>query len=179
MSRTSRHRRRPSPTRPSQTRPNRPNHPGAPPWVPTRPAVLRAGNRGWRAVLSTAAARAVLRTSVAVVGLTVGGQLAGAALAVPGDAGAPGRETPAATAPAHASTPEDGARGPAELREARQVRRIVRSEGCWTGAAPAGAALPSRALVTLPGGRPRLVRDTVGYAIWLDGRPGTLHAFCP
>ena len=55
---------------------------------------------------------------------------------------------------------------------------LIARNDCWTGDAPAGAD-PTRAVVTLPGGEPRLVRAQVGFGMWLDGDPGTLHAFCP
>ena len=64
-------------------------------------------------------------------------------------------------------------------REAARVSALVEEHGCWSDAAPVGAPEPQHAVVTLPGGKPRLVDASVGYAIWLEGRPGTLHGFCP
>ena len=69
----------------------------------------------------------------------------------------------------HSPSPE-----PAPDRAALLVER----HDCWTGAAPAGTE-PARAVVTLPGGRASVVGAGVGYRIWLDDRPGVLHAFCP
>ena len=60
----------------------------------------------------------------------------------------------------------------------RMVEDLVADHACWSGAAPAGA-VPGHAVVTLPGRRPALVPADLGFAIWLDGRPGVLHAFCP
>ena len=72
----------------------------------------------------------------------------------------------------------------AEARQARaaaraaRTMRLFRRHGCWTGDAAAGA-VPTHALVTLPGKQPALVEADVGFGIWLDGDPGVLHAFCP
>lgn len=64
----------------------------------------------------------------------------------------------------------------------RVVERLVTGHDCWTDEAPAGA-VPGHAVVTLPGtdhrARPHVVPADVGFGIWLDGDPGTLHAFCP
>ena len=62
---------------------------------------------------------------------------------------------------------------------ADRVSRLVEEHGCWTGEAPPDAPVPGHAVVTLPGQRPRLAHADVGFGIWLDGDPGTLHAFCP
>ncbi len=58
------------------------------------------------------------------------------------------------------------------------VASLVRANACWYGQAPADAGIPGHAVVTLPGQEPRLVRSQVGFDIWLEGRPGRLHAFC-
>lgn len=76
--------------------------------------------------------------------------------------------------------------GPASLalepgspaRADQVVARLVRQHHCWTEAAPPGAGIPSRALVTLPGERTRLMPARVGFDIWLRGAKGHVHAFC-
>lgn len=71
---------------------------------------------------------------------------------------------------------------PAETRAAQgaaRVSRLLSKHGCWTGEAPGGAPEPRHAVVTAPGGRPRLVDAGVGFGIWLEGEPGVLHGFCP
>jgi hypothetical protein len=55
----------------------------------------------------------------------------------------------------------------------------MEGHGCWSDAAPAGAPDPQHAVVTLPGESPRVVPADVGFGIWLEGKPGTLHGFCP
>ena len=59
-----------------------------------------------------------------------------------------------------------------------RVSLLVDRNACWTAVAPAGAE-PTRAVVTLPGERPRVVRAATGFRIWLEGEPGVVHAFCP
>lgn len=51
---------------------------------------------------------------------------------------------------------------------------------CWRNDSERPAGLhPTRALVTPDGSdRPEVVHADVGYRIWLDNEPGTLHAFC-
>ncbi|MEZ5096285.1 MAG: hypothetical protein R2731_09255 [Nocardioides sp.] len=56
---------------------------------------------------------------------------------------------------------------------------LVVRHHCWTGAAPDPDAIPGHAIVTLPGRRPELADSSVGFAIWLEGAPGHVHAFCP
>lgn len=72
---------------------------------------------------------------------------------------------------------------PSETRAARaavRVERMLQEHRCWSGAAPAGAPEPRHALITPPGDQqPGLVSANVGFAIWLQGKPGTLHGFCP
>ena len=58
------------------------------------------------------------------------------------------------------------------------VASLLQTNDCWHGQAPAGVDVPGHAIVTLPGQAPRLVRSQVGFDIWLEGRPGQLHAFC-
>ena len=69
------------------------------------------------------------------------------------------------------------ARG-AAARSSDRVVRLITGHDCWTGTAPEGV-IPGHAVVTRPGHRARLVDADVGFAIWLDGAPGVLHAFCP
>lgn len=59
-----------------------------------------------------------------------------------------------------------------------RVVRLISHHHCWTGTAPKDV-IPGHAVVTLPGHRARLVPADRGFAIWLDGAPGVLHAFCP
>src|SRR5262245_32018193 len=61
---------------------------------------------------------------------------------------------------------------------AARIQRLEDRHHCWTGAAPEPDVIPGHAVVTLPGHRPQLVDADVGFGIWLDGDPGTLHAFC-
>ena len=79
------------------------------------------------------------------------------------------------------ATPTDGPadQSRAELRRAAKAARADRLfYGCWNGDAPAGA-MPTHALVTLPGKQPALVAADIGYGIWMDGAAGQLHGFCP
>lgn len=55
---------------------------------------------------------------------------------------------------------------------------LIARHDCWTGAAPDPKLIPGHAVVTLPGSRTAYVGSAVGFHIWLDGKPGTLHAFC-
>lgn len=64
-------------------------------------------------------------------------------------------------------------------RRAARVADLVAAHRCWTGAAPAGAPAPTRAVVSLPGRGPALVGAEVGYGVWLDGDAGVVHGFCP
>jgi hypothetical protein len=47
---------------------------------------------------------------------------------------------------------------------------------CWRGGE--GHPTPSRSIVWTPKGGLRVAPSDVGYGIWLDGKPGTLFAFC-
>lgn len=60
---------------------------------------------------------------------------------------------------------------------AQRVVSLMEANGCWSGAAPEGVS-PTKAVVTLPGQRPRLVAADVGFGIWLEHDPGILHGFC-
>ncbi|MFC4784542.1 hypothetical protein ACT8ZV_08715 [Nocardioides sp. MAHUQ-72] len=64
-----------------------------------------------------------------------------------------------------------------DLARPTRAAVLVERHACWTGAAPHGV-VPTRAVVTRPGERARIVPARVGFDIWLDGRPGVLHAFC-
>lgn len=55
---------------------------------------------------------------------------------------------------------------------------LIARHDCWTGAAPEPNLIPGHAVVTLPGSPTAYVDSAVGFHIWLDGKPGTLHAFC-
>jgi hypothetical protein len=59
-----------------------------------------------------------------------------------------------------------------------RVRQLIEKHDCWSGDEPPGVEEPRRAVVTLPGGRPRIMPADVGYGIWLYHEPGVLHAFC-
>jgi hypothetical protein len=59
-----------------------------------------------------------------------------------------------------------------------RVTHLIEKHHCWTGEAPADAPIPGHAVVTLPGGRPRLMPADVGFGIWLYREPGVVHAFC-
>jgi hypothetical protein len=108
--------------------------------------------------------RAVARAGLFSAALTGVVSLAVAA----GGASAPPDPAPL-TPPTPAATPA------AVLR----VDELVADHGCWTGAAPDPTVIPGSAVVTLPGREPALVPADIGFEIWLEGRPGTVHAFCP
>jgi len=59
-----------------------------------------------------------------------------------------------------------------------RVQQLVEKHHCWTGKAPPDIGEPKHAVVTLPGGRARVMSADVGYGIWLYHEPGVLHAFC-
>lgn len=58
--------------------------------------------------------------------------------------------------------------------------RLFEKHDCWNGEAPkdVGPFGPGHAVVTLPGHKAQYVSADVGYGIWLEGKPGTLHGFC-
>ena len=62
--------------------------------------------------------------------------------------------------------------------ESSRASVLIARHDCWTGAAPEPDLIPGHAVVTLPGSRTAYVDSAVGFHIWLDGKPGTLHAFC-
>lgn len=66
---------------------------------------------------------------------------------------------------------------PAATDWAARAAELVAENDCWTGEAPADV-IPGHAVVTTPGRPPHLAPAARGFAIWLDGAPGTLHAFC-
>jgi hypothetical protein len=87
----------------------------------------------------------------------------------------------AATATPTAPPTVDARTARAQAKRAERaaaVLRLLRANGCWSGAAPAGTT-PTHAVVTLPGHRAALVDADVGFGIWLEGDPGELHGFCP
>ena len=67
----------------------------------------------------------------------------------------------------------------AQAQESK-VDRLFRTHHCWTGDQapktknPFG---PTKALVTR-NNKTRILPADAGYAIWLEGAPGTLHGFC-
>lgn len=119
-----------------------------------------------RSLARTAAVRAVVGCAVAAAVLAVASLLVTPALV----------QAPADDAAGDGAPPTRDTR--AERRAAR-VAVLMAEHGCWSDAAPAGAPAPTRAVVTLPDGGPRLATAEVGYGIWLDGDPGVLHGFCP
>ncbi len=60
-----------------------------------------------------------------------------------------------------------------------RVDELIAAHDCWSGDAPDPTVIPGKAVVTLPGAEPALLPADVGFEIWLEGRPGTVHAFCP
>jgi hypothetical protein len=60
-----------------------------------------------------------------------------------------------------------------------RVTHLIEKHDCWSGEAPENAPIPGHAVVTLPGGRPRVMSADVGFGIWLYHEPGVVHAFCP
>ncbi len=60
-----------------------------------------------------------------------------------------------------------------------RVTHLIHQHHCWSGEAPKEAPIPGHAVVTLPGGRPRVMSADVGFGIWLYREPGVVHAFCP
>lgn len=117
--------------------------------------------------------RALALTAVvpAVVGCAVG---AGVLLVASQTATPAVVQAPAGDAPAHPPATATGAE-----RRAARVSALLVEHRCWTDGAPAGAPAPGHAVVTRPGGSPRLVAEEVGFGIWLEGEPGVLHGFCP
>lgn len=66
---------------------------------------------------------------------------------------------------------------PQEAPPKTKLQRLFEQHECWTDDG-AEHPIPAGALVTKPGGEPRVYPADVGFRIWLEGRPGTLHAFC-
>ncbi len=60
-----------------------------------------------------------------------------------------------------------------------RVTHLIHQHHCWSGATPKETPIPGHAVVTLPGGRPRVMSADVGFGIWLYREPGVVHAFCP
>lgn len=63
-------------------------------------------------------------------------------------------------------------------RLAERTEALAERNHCWTESTAPQDVVPSKALVTLGEGGPHVVKADIGYDIWLEGRPGTLHAFC-
>ncbi len=60
------------------------------------------------------------------------------------------------------------------------VERLIKRHHCWTSSDRHDPnQIPGHAVVTLPDRAQHYVDAKVGFAIWLDGKPGELHAFCP
>jgi hypothetical protein len=102
-------------------------------------------------------------------GLTMGAATVVYAEAFDGitDMGGQTRETPASVADDHVRNHDHPSR----------VERLMERHSCWSGEGPPGV-IPGRAIVSAPGGRAEVVPADVGFGIWLDGEPGSLHAFC-
>jgi hypothetical protein len=113
---------------------------------------------------------------ILVVALTTGGKTAPSA--EPRSQPDPTTLAPATPTVDPAVQRRSEARQAAKAARAARTSRLFRRNGCWNGEAPAGA-VPTHALVTLPGKQPALVTADVGYGIWLDGDAGQLHGFCP
>jgi hypothetical protein len=112
---------------------------------------------------------------ILIVALTTGGN---APSAEPPSQPQPTKLAPAPPTVDPAAQSRAQARLAAKAAQAARTVRLFRQHGCWSGEAPAGA-VPTHALVTLPGEQPALVAADVGYGIWLDGDAGQLHGFCP
>ena len=69
-----------------------------------------------------------------------------------------------APAPTHVDTSAD------------RVAAMLDANDCWTGEGPKGV-IPGHSVVDLGSG-PEYVSSDVGFAIWLDGKPGRLFGFC-
>jgi hypothetical protein len=55
---------------------------------------------------------------------------------------------------------------------------LIRKNDCWQGRSPTGA-IPTHSVVELDPRRGPVLSDAaIGFAIWLEGAPGTLYAFC-
>ena len=59
---------------------------------------------------------------------------------------------------------------------ADRVAALMVAHRCWSGEGPQGV-IPGHAVVDLGAG-PEYVSSDVGFAIWLDGKPGRLFGFC-
>jgi hypothetical protein len=65
---------------------------------------------------------------------------------------------------------------PAPNTDADRVVAMMDAHHCWSGEGPQGV-IPGHAVVDTGAG-PEYVDSKVGFAIWLDGKPGTLSGFC-
>ena len=59
---------------------------------------------------------------------------------------------------------------------ADRVAALMVAHDCWTGEGPKGV-IPGHSVVD-KGAGPEYVSSDVGFAIWLDGKPGRLFGFC-
>ena len=59
---------------------------------------------------------------------------------------------------------------------ADRVAAMLDANDCWVGEGPKGV-IPGHSVVDLGAG-PEYVSSDVGFAIWLDGKPGRLFGFC-
>lgn len=91
--------------------------------------------------------------------------------------GASGLSQPETPSPGPSSSAPHAVAQSALARD--RIEMLFNRHRCWSGSAPESSPIPSRAIVTLPGQPPKAVPADVGFGIWLDGDPGTLHGFCP
>lgn len=116
------------------------------------------------------------------VSLAWGLGLGAGGLVATSQTGGPPWTTTDASQRAGAPTPEqDRQRTEAEAAAAHLRTLLAGTAGkdCWTGQAPADNPIPTYAVVTREGAaRAAYVPAQVGFEIWLDGKPGTLHGFC-
>jgi hypothetical protein len=115
---------------------------------------------------------------ILVIAMTTDGKTGSAAEPASEPTSASAKSAPVAPAVDPVVQSRAKARLAEKAARAALIIRLFRQNGCWNGDAPAGA-VPTHALVTLPGKGPVLVAADVGFGIWQDGDPGELHAFCP
>jgi hypothetical protein len=109
--------------------------------------------------------------STVAVAAFVGGLLVGL------QSGSSGGTTSAA--PPVVTEPTTAPETTAPRQKRSRAEKLLLEYACWTGDDPTSQAVPTHAVVTLPGQRAELVDAWVGFAIWQDGAPGVLHGFCP
>jgi hypothetical protein len=78
------------------------------------------------------------------------------------------------------SKPADPVERPRVIRtEKSPAERKIEKFDCWTGKTDQ-KTIPGHAIVSLPGDDSvKRVNSQIGFEIWLEGREGTLYAFCP